>query len=331
GEYDYTRAAFNKKIAWLVGIFVIITGFVSAATVSLGFGGYLATLIGNNQPILFAIIAIIICMIINMIGIRQTSALNIICTSIEFLGLMIIIIFGIKNIGSIDYLPALENLPNIFSGAALVFFAYMGFESIVKLQEETKNPSKTIPQALILSIIISSILYITVALVAISTIPWQTLAASQAPLATVAATLIGNKAFLVISIIALFSTANTVLITIATTSRIIYDMGKKQSLPLWLAKIHPKTKTPWRAITIFTALIIIFTMIGNIEFVAFLNDTFLFLTFAFVNLAAIILRYTQPTKRIFRTPLNIGKFPLLPFFGVITSLFMFFYAFSHVI
>ncbi|HLD12603.1 MAG TPA: amino acid permease [Candidatus Nanoarchaeia archaeon] len=326
GEYDYVKNAFNKNIAWIIGMFVIATGFISAATVALGFGGYLSAIVGIDEKILFAFIIIVLSSVINIIGIKQTSILNIICTSIEFLGLAIIIIFGIKNIGTISYLPSFENIHNIFSGAALVFFAYMGFESIVKLSEETKNPEKTLPRALVLSIIISSILYITVALVAISTIPWEALAASKAPLATVAAALLGNNVFLLIGVIALFSTANTVLITIATTSRMIYGMAQKKSLPAWLASINPLTNTPVKAIIAFTLFIILLSLIGNIEFVAYLNDSFLFLTFAMVNLSVIILRYKQPTPRKFRMPLNIGKFPVLALLGVIVSLWMLCYA-----
>ncbi len=330
GEYDYVEKAFNKKTAWVVGMMVLATGFISAAAVALGFGRYLSALLDTNFVILFGVLLILVMTIINIMGIRQSSFFNILCTLIEFAGLLFIVIFGFKSLGSINYLDLTEGFHGVFKAAALVFFAYMGFESIVKLTEETKNPEKTIPKALILSVIISAILYVTVALVAISVIPWQELAASKAPLASVAAALVGSKAFLILAVVALFSTANTVLVTLVTSSRLLYGMAVRGSLPKGLSHVNPVLRTPLNAILVMTLITILFTLIGNIEFVANLNDVFLFMTFGMVNLANIVLRYTLDKKRSFRAPLNIGKFSLLSFLGLLTSIFMLWYAVGNI-
>lgn len=329
GEYDYAEHIFNKKVAWVVGILVIATGFMSAATVALGFGNYLHAIIGGSTVYL-ALAILIICTLVNLKGIKASSTLNIICTIIEAAGLLFIIGFGMKTLGNVNYLEMVTGLKGIFEATALIFFAYMGFESIVKLSEETKDPHKTIPKALILSVIISAIIYILVAFIAVSVIPWQDLHASKAPLATVASALVGSNAFLALAIIALFSTANTVLVSLVTTSRLIYGMAKKRGLPKILSYINPTTKTPWIAIIILTVITALFIFIDDIGFVANLNDIFLFITFGVVNLANIVLTYRQPQRKGFVTPGNIGKYSTISILGLLVSLFMLFYAFHNV-
>ncbi len=321
-EYDYIKTAFNSKIAYFAGLMIIAAGFVSAATVALGFGGYFIKMLG--VPLISAAIGLIVLMtIINFTGIKESAWFNTISTFIEFGGLLFVIYLGTKHFGSVNYMEMPHGLPGVFSTAALVFFAYMGFESIVKLREETKNPERNIPLALIYSIIITSIVYVLVSIAAVSIVNWQELNASSAPLATVVATSIGPIAFLIIGIVALFSTANTVLITLVTTSRMIYGMAKEGTFPKIFARVHRRTRTPWVAILVLALITILFTMIGDIEFVANLTNLFLFATFGLANVSMIILRYTLKRKRGFYCPVNIGKFPVIALLGVLSSIGMF--------
>src|SRR3990167_3484801 len=283
GEYDYIKTAIHKKYAFFIGMSMIAAGFISAAAVSLGFAGYFTQLI--HMPLILAAILLVILMtLINFIGIKETSWFNTVSTFIELIGLVIIIVLGFKSFGSVDYFEMPNGLSGVFSSAALVFFAYMGFESIVKLGEETKDSSKVIPKALIYSVIITSILYVLVAVSAVSIIGWEELNKSSAPLATVASAILGSKAFVLLGIIALFSTSNTVLITMVATSRMMYVMAKEKSLPKMLSKVHERTRTPWVAILILMLLTIAFVFIGDISIVANLTNLFLFITFGSVNL-----------------------------------------------
>ncbi|MBI4158694.1 amino acid permease [Candidatus Woesearchaeota archaeon] len=322
GEYDYVKTGFNKKFAFLIGMSIIIAGFISAATVALGFAGYFTQLV--PMPLLIVAIGLIILMtLINFIGIKETSWFNTVSTLIEVAGVLIIIFLGLKHIGSVNYLEMPNGLPGVFSSAALVFFAYMGFESIVKLKEETKNADKVVPRALVYAIIITTVLYVLVALSAVSILGWEELSTSKAPLATVAATAFGGYAFILLGIIALFSTSNTVLITLVTTSRLVYGMAKEKGLPKFLALIHERTRTPWAAILVIALLTIAFSFVGDIEIVANLTNLFLFITFAAVNLSLIILRYKcKNQKRKFVCPANIGKFSIIALLGFLSSLGM---------
>ena len=157
-EYDYIKKAFNKKLAFFVSMMILAAGMVSAATVSLGFAGYFIKIVGIST-IVAALGLIVLMTLINFTGIKESAWFNTVSTFIEFGGLILVIYLGVKNWGTVNLMEMPTGLPGVFSTAALVFFAYMGFESIIKLREETKNPEKNIPLALIYSIIITSIVY----------------------------------------------------------------------------------------------------------------------------------------------------------------------------
>lgn len=322
GEFDYVKASLGKTFAYFIGFSIIAAGFISAAAVALGFAGYFSQLV--PIPFLSAAILIIILMtLINFVGIKETNWLNTISTFIELAGLLLIVILGLKYFGRVDYLEMPKGITGVFSSAALIFFAYLGFESMVKLSDETKNPEKVIPKALLYSILISSVIYILVAVSAVSILGWEELSKSSAPLASVAAAALGGNAFLLLGIIALFSTSNTVLIIMVATSRMAYGMAKEKFLPMIFSLVHKRTRTPYVAILAIMILTIIFALIGDIGFVANLNNLFLFATFATVNLSLILLRYKCKEKKgFFRCPVNIGKFPVISLFGLLSSLFM---------
>ncbi len=322
GEYDYVAKAFSRKFALFVGLSVVFAGIITASAVALGFAGYLTSMI--SMPYLVAALLLIILMTaINFIGIKQASWFNTFSTFVEFAGLILIILIGFKFIGAVNYVELPNGWYGIFSSAALVFFAFLGFESIIKLNEETKNPEKTIPKAILLAIGITSVVYVLVAISAVSVVGWEALSQSDAPLALVAATALGGIAGPVLAIIALFSTANTVLITLVTSSRQIYGMAKRKSLPQVLSHVHERTQTPWAAIGVATLIAIIFTLIGDIAIVANITNLFLFITFGSVNLSLIILRYKcKKMKRPFRCPGNIKGFPVVPLIGLISSVVM---------
>jgi basic amino acid/polyamine antiporter, APA family len=338
-EYDYVKAAFNKKLAFWIALAIILTGVISAATVALSFGSYLYSMIGSS--IFWLAVAItLLSSYINHKGIKSSSFWNTIFTFVETGGLLIIIIMGIPywtktkllhGISGASILTSFADSATILKAASLVFFAYMGFETMVKLTEETKNPEKTIPKALFLSVLISTILYILVAISAVSILNWKEIAASQAPLATVAAAVLGSPAFILLAVIALFSTANTVLMTLVTTSRLVYGMGCNASLPHAFCYVDDSNHTPTYAI-IFTLLLTIgFIFIKNIELVAELTNVFLFLTFAFVNLSNIILRYKDKRKRAYKAHLNIGNFPVVSLLGFLSCVYMLIFILKHLL
>ncbi|HYE54318.1 MAG TPA: amino acid permease, partial [Chitinophagaceae bacterium] len=227
GEYEYTKRAFGKKAGLITGTIISMNGIISGATVAVGFAGYFAELLPT--PTLLAAIGIIaLIFLINVSGIRQSSTINIIFTIIEAAGLFLVIYSAFSNPRNIDYFePSEKGMNGFFAGAALAFYAFIGFEEIVKLAEETKNPEKNIPKALFSASIIVLIMYSVVTLAAITAIPPQQLAASDSPLADIVSNQYGRTGALIISIIALFSTSNTILSNMMGSSRVLLNLGKE--------------------------------------------------------------------------------------------------------
>lgn len=322
GEYLYTEHAFGKRLGFVIGYLVVIAGIIAAAAVALGFAGYFLSLFNFGNILLISIASIIIFALINFYGIKESSFVNVIFTVIEVGGLLLIVGLAAKYFGSVNYLEMPHGFTGVISAAALIFFAYIGFDSIVKLSEETKEAKKIIPKALVLAIIISTLLYVLVGAAAVSILDWQTLAASGAPLADVASKVLGPIGFIVLAIIALFSTGNTILMELIVTSRMLYGMGREGFFKI-MGKIHKSRRTPHWAILATTILAIAFACIRDIGIVAEITNFAIFMIFITINGAAIWLRYKEPkAKRGFKMPLNIGKFPILPVIGILTTFFL---------
>ncbi|MBI5061059.1 MAG: amino acid permease [Candidatus Aenigmarchaeota archaeon] len=330
-EYVYTKKAFNiKMLSFIVSWIMVVVGIVSAATVALGFAGYFSHMIGG-PPLLIAGVLIAFMSMINYCGMKESSSFNVVATIAETAGLVIIIALGLYFFGttgnSINYfeVPETVGMAGILSATALIFFAYIGFEQIANMSEETKNAKKVIPKALLLSIVITTVIYILVAVSAISILGWEELSQSKAPLTAVVSRVMGSDASLMMSILALFATSNTVLVLLVVTSRILYGMSCQHSLPKRLGRIG-RRGTPYTAVFVVMLFSITALFIGRIGTVAMLTTLGTFIVYLFINLALMWLRYKKPrASRSFKVPFNIGKFPVIAFLGIVSSAAMLFY------
>ncbi|MDN7013418.1 amino acid permease [Methanoculleus sp. FWC-SCC3] len=318
-EFEYVRNAFGRRLAFVVGWLIIFSGILGAATVSLGFAGYFSDLVGFPR-VPSAILILLVLAGILFYGIKETARAAIAMTLIEVGGIVMVILIGLPHLGRVDYFEMPLGVSGLLQASALVFFAYMGFEEMVKLSEETRNPERTIPIALVIALAVSVLLYILVSLAAVSVVGWEQLAASRAPFADVAAVALGPAAFTLISVIALFATANTALLMMMASSRIIYGMASSFSLPPILARVHPRTRTPWTAIVAVLLASVAFLFAGEIDFVANVTNFTLFVTFVVINAAVILLRYRAPdADRPFRIPGSIGRLPVIPVLGIAST------------
>jgi APA family basic amino acid/polyamine antiporter len=321
-EYFYLkRATGSTLVGFLVGWVEIVADIVGAATVALGFAGYLNNLLG--LPIVPSALGLIAALsLINFWGLRQSSRMNAVFTLVEVFGLLLIIFVGARFIGRVNYLEFTNlGIRGVFGGAALIFFAYLGFEDLANIAEETRDAERNTPRALVLSIIITTIFYILVAISLVSLADWRIIAASDAPLALAASQALGQNGFTIMSFIALFATANTVLVLLIVGSREIYGISRDGSLPRPLSRLHSKTGTPWVAIASTGILSMLFVLIGELELVAGITDFTALFAFSLVNLSLILLRYRHPhDDRPFKAPLNIGRFPLIGLLGLISCI-----------
>lgn len=321
-EYLFVKNAFkNNFVAFLVGWLTLFVAVISAAAIALGFGGYFTQLF-QIPIVLAAVLIIAILTFVNYFGIRESSSMNIIFTIIEAAGLAIVIWAGMTITGvEIDYFEMPHGFSGIFSAFTLVFFAYIGFENIANIAEEIKNPRKVLPRAIILAVSITAIVYILVSISAVRVLDWQALDASFAPLSDVIKTALGQEWGFGILIIALFATTNTVLIMLVSGSRILYGVSMDKALPAIFSAIHQKRKTPWIAVILIGSLSVGFVFVGDIGTVANISVFAIIMVFVLVNLSLIWLRYKEPNaERQFKSPGNIGKFPVLAALGIITPI-----------
>ena len=324
-EYIFVKEGFrNGFIGFVVGWLTIITSIIVAATVALGFAGYMEELTG--VPVLVSALVIIgILSAINFLGIRESALLNTIFAFVTIAGLALVIGIGFSAPVEveIDYFENPMGFNGIILAFVLVFFAFIGFEDMANVSEEVKKPQKTIPKGIMISVLITAVIYILVSLASIRVVGWEQLSNSSAPLAFVAQQRLGEQGGFVLSVIALFATASTILITLVAGARIFYGMAKDGSLPSKLGLIHSKTKTPWIAVILIFATSCGFVFVGDIVIVANIVVFAVVVTFAMINASVILLRYTRPDlQRPFKVPGNIGNFPILPLFGLGATIYM---------
>jgi APA family basic amino acid/polyamine antiporter len=320
-EYNYTKKAFNfESFSFMIGWILVAGTIIAATTVSLAFAGYWVDLFGGNL-VLTAVILIILMSALNYVGIRESARFNNVASVIEAGGLLIVVgvwlLFPPEAPADLFELPE-GGFPAIITAVGLIFFAYIGFENIANLGEEVKDAKKNLPLALIISLLISTILYILVSVAAVEEVGAEALSESNAPLRLVVSRGLGEYAS-ILSIIALFATGNTVLIFLIAASRVLYGMSDSGSMPKLLSKTGVQG-TPKFAI-LFTALIAaVLAVPGDIRIVAQLTDLGVFIAYLAVN-AALIALANKKIKRSFTSPRLIG-IPVLAWLGLFSSLFM---------
>ena len=311
-EYIYIRKAAPRAdwAAFGVGTIILLGGGATAATVAIGFGGYFRTFFDVPVGVsAFGMIAA--CTALNIWGIRESSWANMLFTLIEIGGLVLVIAAAVFA-GTIAAPLAVPPGPGVMAAATILFFVYLGFEELANVVEEARNPGRDIPRAIFSGLAITTVLYVLVALAIVGLAPPAELAASDAPLVT-ALEKVWPGASATLSAIALFATANTVLIALVATSRLAFSMGRDRELPEFFAAVLAGRGTPWVGCVLAFVLSIVLLPIGDLTVLAGLSSFSALIAFLAVNATLIAMRYQEPKlRRPFRVPLSIGRLPLLP-------------------
>jgi APA family basic amino acid/polyamine antiporter len=316
-EYVYLREAW-PRLAWLAGTLgwvLVVAGMATAATVAMAFAGY-ASLFVAAPPWLIAVVLIAAAVALNVVGVREASWANIVLTLVETAGLVALIVVGARdpNFGQ-AFLVAPH--AGVLAGAALVFFAYLGFEDIANLAEEAIDPGRNIPRAILISVAVSTLLYVLVAVASVTLLPPEQLAASASPLAD--AMQVGAPSLAgALGGVALFATANTTLIIVTAGSRLLLGMARGGTGPQVLASTIPGRQTPVAAILLAGAGALVFLPLGGVGLIGSVASMLSLGAFASVNAALLRLRFTRPdAERPFRVPLALGRVPILTVVGLI--------------
>ena len=237
GEYVYVRRAWPRAdwLAFGIGALILIGGSATAATVAMAFGGYLRVFVDWPASV-SALLLLAACTAFNIQGMRESSWMNVLFTSVEVIGLLLVVAAALMYEGSAPQIASVAEA-SVMAAAALLFFVYLGFEEIANLAEEARNPGRDLPVALFVSLAATTALYVAVSFAVLALASPSELAASDAPLAT-AIEKTWPRAAGLLSAIALFATANTVLITVIATSRVAFSMARDKEISGVFARLY---------------------------------------------------------------------------------------------
>jgi APA family basic amino acid/polyamine antiporter len=317
-EYEYTSHAFPRWLAFLVGWVMTCGLVIAAAAVSLGFARYLSRFIAVDQTVLALALLAALCAL-GARGIKRSSRVTMALSAVQVIGLLLIIAVGIPSVGDVD-LVARGDFAGVFPAAALVFFAFIGFDEVATLAEETRDASRVVPLALLSGLAISTVLYVAVAVAAVSVLGAGPLGSSERPLADVLDTATGSYGGRIVTVIAIVSTTNTTLLALTAGSRMVFGMSRAGALPGRLGGLGGDGAAPVAALIACGAAAACFVLASDLRAIAATTDAAIYLVFLATNTTVIILRFRQPdASRPFRVPLSIGKVPLVPVAALVAT------------
>lgn len=355
--YTFSYASLGELFAWIIGWDLILEMFLGASVVAQGWSAYLGVLLGQLGVVLPpeisyggtvdlpAVLLVVVLGALMTFGIRESMRVNLVLVAVKLFIVLFVIVAGIQFINPANYVPFVPDaapretatgltqpllqflsgaepmafgLGGIFAGAALVFFAYIGFDVVATTAEETKNPQRDLPIGIIASLLICTVLYCAVALVVTGMVSY----ADLDPAAALAnAFTYHGQAWMatVISAGAVAGLTTVVLTLLIGATRIIFAMSRDGLLPQRLAQVHPTWRTPWVisiVVTVIVAIVAGFTPIGVLEEMVNIGTLS---AFVLVSVGVIVLRRTRPDlKRGFRVPLN----PWLPGISALICLYL---------
>lgn len=291
GAAVYAQAAFSRP--WLsiaVGWSVVLTGLVSAATISNGFVGYLRIFV--QLPDWLAIVALVVALgLLAAWGISESATAAALITLVEVTGLIIVLFIAGDSLAELparwhELAPPLSGdvWLGIASGSFLAFYAFIGFEDMVNMVEEVKNPSRNLPLSIFLALSVATVLYILIALVAVLSLPIESLAQSDAPLAKIIEYKTGRSP-VGIGLISLIAVINGALVQIIMASRVIYGMGCQYRSMRVFADVNPRTRTPVLATALVTLIILVLALWLPLITLAQATSLIILIVFALINLA----------------------------------------------
>ena len=299
GAAYVTQRAFGLPIlSFSIGLALVCSGLTSVATQSRVFAANLASLFHlEAMPLwLLALGFLLILAGIAFRGIRESMWLNVVCTLVEAAGLIIVVAAGLSYWGSVDYFDIREaptgegEMLLLAQGAVLTFFAFIGFEDTLNVAEECRDPQRTIPIGLILAMGLAAVIYMAVAITAVSVVPWPELAEAPGPITEVMRRAAPALPPVVFTGITLFAVANTALVNYVTASRLLYGMARQGLLPAWFGHVHAGRRTPHIAIIALLLIATPLALMGTIGELAAATVILLLIVFACMNGALFVLK-----------------------------------------
>ncbi|TKV27429.1 APC family permease [Arthrobacter sp. NamB2] len=323
GAARYVDRAFSiPYLSFIVGFLMMASGITTAAALANAFAGdYLAALI-DVPAAPAAVVFIILLTLINLRGVRESLAANLVASVIEVTGLVIVIVLAAMVLGSgngeparlLEFAPEVPPLQGAFAASVIAFFSFLGFEAAANMAEEVRNPSKAYPRALFGAISTAALVYLLIALGAVIVLPPSELATSTGPLLDVVnASGAGIPPWL-FSLIALVAIANGALLFMVMASRVAYGLAEAELLPRAFGRVLPKRRTPWVSIVVVAGLTIVLTIFGDLATLAATTVLLLLLVFLSANVSVLVLKKDKVEHKHFSVP------RIVPVLAIIASI-----------
>lgn len=356
--YTFSYSTLGEFPAWIIGWDLALEMALGPAVVAVGWSGYAKSLLDSmglhlsptiaGENATFNIPAMLVALFVTVLlvlGIKLSSRVSATIVAVKVAVVLLVIVAGLFFVKAANYSPFIPPAQpsgeigggkapliqvlfgvtpvnfgwlGVFAAAAIVFFAFIGFDIVATAAEETRNPQRSVPIGILGSLVICTALYVAVSLVVVGMQHYKSLS-TEAPLAD-AFKSVGHPAFAtIISVGAIAGLTTVVLIMILGQTRVLFAMSRDALLPPWLAAVHPKFGTPYRVTIIVGVIVaIIAGLIPLSELAELVNIGTLF-AFVMVSLGVVILRRTHPDlPRSFRTPLM----PLVPILSVLACLYL---------
>ncbi|AWK09420.1 amino acid transporter [Streptomyces spongiicola] len=337
-SYSYSYATMGELVAWVCGWCLVLEYGVSVAAVAVGWGEYLNELLDGtigvtipdavSAPVgegglinLPALVVVLLAMVFLMGGAKESARVNTVMVAVKIVTLLLFIGIGFMGIRAGNYAPlAPLGVTGISAAAATLFFSYIGFDAASTAGEEAKNPKRDLPRAIMLSLLIVTVLYCLVALVAVGAMPWQDFEGTEAALAQIMKDVTGQSFWgVVLAAGAVVAIASVVFAVLYGQTRILFAMSRDGLVPKVFARVNEKTGAP-RAntviVSLFCGVLAAFIPLGELANATSIGTLF---AFALVNVAVVILRWKRPDMdRTFKVML----FPVTPILGFLFCAYM---------
>lgn len=317
GEAVYVNEAFGfRSLSTLVGLLILAAGVVSSSALVRGFLGYLKVLMPVNET--FAIwFVVLVIGIIAIWGISQSVKIVSIITILEIFGLLAVIVASLQNEIVIPAVPVPAepvNWEGVWFGAFLAFYAFLGFEDMVNIAEEVNRPRLNLPKAIIIALIITTVLYTSVAIAVQHVFTPLELAASEAPMSDIVARALGGGGT-IIAVVSMLAVLNGALVQMIMSSRVLFGMGRQGWILTVFSEVWPVTRTPVLATMITMIGVIVFALYFPIQSLAAITSFLILVVFALINFSLIKVKLRTGQKTIpFQVPIWV------PVLGVLTTI-----------
>lgn len=287
GTYEYGYQLLSPALGFSAGWMFLLSKLSAAGIVAIGFGSYFHQLVPLLSPMMYSVLAIVLLTIANLLGMKKAGAVNVVIVLITLLTLVYFVFSGLGSVAIGNFTPfAPAGALGIAEASAILFFAFTGYARIATLAEEVVDPERTIPRAVIITIVTAIVLYAAVSFVAVGVIGAGSMAASRSPLQLAAGAMSTPGISLVITLGAATAMLGVLLSQILGISRMLLAMGRRNDLPAFFERIHSRSSVPHLGILFTSGVILVITLLGSFEFVVRAATFTILLYYSITNMAA---------------------------------------------